>query len=66
VRSIALVQPLIAARVEEIEQDADAGALAAALEAQVSAALRAQLHARPDAIAPVEAIAPTARAAGDR
>lgn len=49
VRTIALVQPLVEARVDEIEQDGDAGARAAALEAQVARALRAQLQARPEA-----------------
>jgi hypothetical protein len=56
VRSIALVQPLVAARVEEIEQDADARGRAATLEAQVANALRAHLRARPEA--------PAAEAAG--
>ncbi len=61
VRSIALVQPLLAARVEEIEQDADARGRAAMIEAQVANALRAQLRARPDA--PSAEVADTALAA---
>jgi transposase-like protein len=62
VRSLALVQPMLAARVEEIELNQDARARAHALEGQVAVALRAQMRSRADATATTALDAP-ARAA---
>jgi hypothetical protein len=48
IRTLALVQPLVAACAEEIETDRDAATAAGAREAQVGAAMRALFQARPD------------------
>jgi hypothetical protein len=66
VRTLALVQPLAAARAEEIERDRDAAADAATLEAQMGAAVRAMLRARREGATTAETDAPGALAAGGR
>ncbi len=64
VRSLALVQPLVAARAEEIQSDRAAATAAAGLESQVGAALRAMLQAQPDASAAPRGEVESARAVG--
>lgn len=55
VRHLALVEPLVRARVEQIEQDADAATKAAEHESRVAAAFRAALApSTPQALASPE------------